>query len=92
MSAQNSKDIDTLTKLLSDSFSRRKLLKWAGVGAAGFLSTSLESSPSQAQGNSTLGRLVVFYFPDGVPGQSERGDPNLWNCTGGVITLTCLSV
>ena len=63
---------------------RRELLTWGGAGLASFIAPQfLAPITSNAQtGIETRGRFVVFYFPDGIPGESERGEPNLWNCQG----------
>jgi len=33
-------------------------------------------------------RFIVFYFPDGVPGPSQSGEPSLWHCRGGTHDFT----
>ncbi len=32
-------------------------------------------------------RLIIFYFPDGVPGVSEQGEGSLWDCTGSELNF-----
>lgn len=33
-------------------------------------------------------RMIIFYFPDGVPGVSDRGDASLWDCQGGELDFS----
>lgn len=64
-------------------FNRRTALKASSIGLASLMSQLSVSSPrSWGQGGSAPSRLVVFYFPDGVPGRSDRGEPSLWDCLG----------
>ena len=69
--------------------SRRSVLK---LGAAGLCSSGLTlpclSTSWGQQASQPLGRLLIFYFPDGVPGVSERGEASLWNCQGGERSFT----
>lgn len=37
--------------------------------------------PARANGHHVR-RLVVFYYPDGVPGASQEGEPSAWHPTG----------
>jgi hypothetical protein len=37
-------------------------------------------------------RLVVFYFPDGVPGPSGAGEPSAWHARGGETNFTLTDV
>lgn len=37
-------------------------------------------------------RLIVFYFPDGIPGPSESGDPSLWHASGSEYNFTLPSL
>ena len=32
--------------------------------------------------NTPLKRVLFFYFPDGVPGKTDEGEPSKWHCTG----------
>src|SRR5512143_1409400 len=58
--------------------SRRRLLQ---LGSAAAVSLPLwrlraHSSPPRAK------RLIVFYFPDGIVGASQNGEPSLWTPSG----------
>ena len=64
--------------------SRRSLLQGLGAGAvaapfAGLIGTR------QARAAATMHarRVVFFYFPDGVAGTSQNGDPSQWHPVGG---------
>jgi hypothetical protein len=63
---------------------RRELLK--GLGAATlvlpWLRREAYAAPAQAQ------RFIVLYFPDGVLGPSQAGEPSRWHCTGGELDFT----
>lgn len=55
----------------------------AGLGLAGGLSLGaglLGGRPARASAGA--GRVLFFYFPDGVAGPSDAGEPSLWHCTG----------
>src|SRR5581483_8648340 len=36
----------------------------------------------------TAARALFFYFPDGVLGASQNGEPSLWHCTGSETSFT----
>ncbi len=58
---------------------RRRLLQLGGATAASlpFLKLGAHGSPNKAK------RLIVFYFPDGIVGASQNGEPSLWTPSGG---------
>lgn len=57
---------------------RRRLLQGFAALAAG----AALSRPQVTWAGSTARRVIVFYFPDGIVGQSQDGDPSKWRCTG----------
>jgi len=59
--------------------SRRRLLQLGGAAAisAPFL-RRLRANPAAAKAK----RFIVFYFPDGIVGQSQAGEASLWTPTG----------
>ncbi len=68
---------------------RRQLLK-SVAGAAvtlPFWDAVLGTRPAWAL-DGTSRRLIVFYFPDGVPGVSSNGEPSLWHASGGETSYT----
>ena len=36
--------------------------------------------------NTSLKRVLFFYFPDGVPGKTDEGEPSKWHCTGSELS------
>lgn len=62
-------------------FSRRGLLKAAGLGAVTLPMARL-LRPAEAWASGAAERVIFFYFPDGVPGWSEAGDASKFHCTG----------
>jgi hypothetical protein len=64
------------------SFDRRDFLRRAAeLGFAGSLAASLVR-PARANPTPLAKRVVFFYFPDGVAGPSQDGEPSLWHPTG----------
>jgi hypothetical protein len=63
---------------------RRRLLQLGGAAALSlpFVRTRAHNSPARAK------RLVIFYFPDGIVGASQSGQPSLWTPSGGETTFT----
>jgi hypothetical protein len=59
---------------------RRGLLQ--GLLGGGALA-ALGGPWGRALASGGLQRVVFFYFPDGVIGQSQDGQPSQWHCTGG---------
>jgi hypothetical protein len=39
-------------------------------------------------GSGVAERVVFFYFPDGVPGPSQAGEPSAWHATGSEFSFT----
>ena len=61
---------------------RRQILRaTAAAGLAVPLWTLAGRRPSRAASGAAR-RLIIYYFPDGVPGVSQDGDPSQWHCTG----------
>jgi hypothetical protein len=62
--------------------SRRSALRLLGAGAvAAPFFHLLRPGAARAQGGSAK-RVIFFYFPDGVPGPSQNGEPSEWHATG----------
>jgi hypothetical protein len=62
-------------------------------GAAGLIAAPfwrLLGRPARASGRAAGGarRLLVFYFPDGIIGPSQEGEPSQWHPTGSGSTFT----
>lgn len=57
---------------------RRGFLQGLAAMAAGM--PLLSSLNAEAAGQCE--RVIFFYFPDGVVGASQNGDPSQWHCTG----------
>lgn len=64
------------------TINRRTFLKALGAGSLALPFYQLLANPQAHAFNGTARRLIVFYFPDGVPGPSQDGDPSLWHCSG----------
>lgn len=63
--------------------SRRAFLRALGGAAIAlpFYDMLLGHRPAHAAPG-VAKRLIIFYFPDGVPGPSQSGDTSLWHATG----------
>jgi hypothetical protein len=62
---------------------RRQFLRAVtGVGIGMSAAGSLLPGRALADTTGQIRRLIVFYFPDGVPGQSSDGEASLWHATG----------
>lgn len=63
---------------------RRRLLQLGGAAAVSLPLMRLRAhgSPTRAK------RLVIFYFPDGIVGASQNGEPSLWTPSGGESSFT----
>jgi hypothetical protein len=61
--------------------SRRQLLRTFGGAALALPFFSLLHG-QKARASGAAKRVIFFYFPDGVAGQSQNGDPSLWHATG----------
>lgn len=65
------------------TLSRRAILRtFAGAALALPFFESLYGS-HRALAKNAAKRVIFFYFPDGVAGVSQNGDPSLWHATGG---------
>ena len=64
-------------------WSRRTFLRSVAGGAIALPFAGLVAGRPAAAMDGGARRLVVFYFPDGVPGVSGSGQASLWNPTGG---------
>ncbi|MFT6627191.1 MAG: hypothetical protein ACJA1R_000447 [Flavobacteriales bacterium] len=60
----------------------RQLLQRLGGAAVALPFASLLYGRDAAAMDGVSRRLIVFCFPDGVPGASANGDPSLWHATG----------
>jgi hypothetical protein len=58
---------------------RRRLLQLGGAAAVSLPVWRLRAHGSPARAK----RLVIFYFPDGIVGASQNGEPSLWTPSGG---------
>lgn len=68
---------------------RRRTVLGLGATLLGLpLWRRLERRARGADPSARARRLIVFYFPDGVAGQSQDGDPSLFHPTGGATTFT----
>jgi hypothetical protein len=64
--------------------SRRDVLRWGGAAALALPFVELVAGRRRAEAaGGTARRLIVFYFPDGVLGPSQDGEPSLWHPSGG---------
>lgn len=61
---------------------RRRFLRGVAGGALALPFFELAAGRPVAAMDGTSRRLIVFYFPDGVPGASADGEPSLWHPTG----------
>lgn len=71
------------------SWSRRGLLKRLGQASLALPFHELLLHPREAR--AAVGgarRVIFFYFPDGVPGPSQEGQPSRWHCTGTETSFT----
>ena len=69
--------------------SRRRLLQGV-LGAASALPFGLAARRlARADACGRASRVIFFYFPDGIAGRSQNGDPSLWSPSqsGGTINL-----
>jgi hypothetical protein len=69
--------------------SRRKLFAGAGAGILALpFWRALERRARGANPSGGARRLIVLYFPDGVVGPSQNGEPSEWHPTGGETSFT----
>ncbi|MFO0550203.1 MAG: DUF1552 domain-containing protein [Polyangiaceae bacterium] len=67
---------------MSRTISRRTLLRMLGTaGLALPFARWLDPKALRAEAGFAK-RLIIYYHPDGVAGQSQNGDPSLWHATG----------
>jgi len=64
--------------------SRRRLFQLGGAAAL-TLPLAKYARRARATGGNVAKRFIVFYFPDGIPGVSQNGDPSLWDPNGPVL-------
>jgi hypothetical protein len=63
--------------------SRRRFLTGATTALLGLpLAMRLGRAPARAADPATAKRIVFFYFPDGIVGPSQAGQPTLWHPSG----------
>ncbi len=67
--------------------SRREVLKAFGRAAVALPLFELVR-PDRAWAGGTARRAVFFYFPDGVLGRSQNGEPSEWHATGSETQFT----
>jgi hypothetical protein len=68
--------------------SRRRLLQGLGLAAIAGPFLHLARGRSAAAAPAKAARVIFFYFPDGVVGPSQDGEPTLWHPTGGELDFT----
>lgn len=66
----------------SARLTRRGFLRGVAGGALALPFWNLATQPNAHAMDGPSRRLIVFYFPDGVPGTSGEGQPSLWNPSG----------
>jgi hypothetical protein len=72
----------------AERIARRRVLKMLGYSALALPLARLlwpgsgKAAPGPAQ------RVIFFYFPDGVAGPSQDGEPSLWHPTGGETSFS----
>jgi hypothetical protein len=71
-------------------FTRRTLLRGLGTAAAAWPVAHLLGRASPARALGMARRFLVFYFPDGIAGQSQDGEPSLFpaRAEGGGVRLS----
>ncbi|HEY5928506.1 MAG TPA: DUF1552 domain-containing protein [Kofleriaceae bacterium] len=63
---------------------RRRLLQLGGAAAITLPLLKLRAGNPSVRAK----RFIVFYFPDGIAGASQAGQPSLWTPTGGETSFT----
>lgn len=61
---------------------RRSVLQLLGGAAVAMPFYQLLASKGASAAGSSAKRLIIYYYPDGVPGQSQNGEPSEWHPTG----------
>jgi hypothetical protein len=65
------------------------LLRLLGAASLGIPLAGLLGGDRRARADGPVAkRLIVFYYPDGVAGFSQNGEPSLWHATGGEHDFT----
>ena len=64
--------------------SRRRLFQLGGAAAL-TLPIARLARRARATNGATAKRLIIFYYPDGIPGVSQNGDASLWDPNGPVL-------
>jgi hypothetical protein len=69
---------------------RRTLLRGLGTAAAAWPVAHLLGRPSPTRALGEARRFLVFYFPDGIAGRSQEGEPSLFpaQSDGGAVRLS----
>jgi hypothetical protein len=75
--------------LAGPRLARRSLLHSLGALAIAAPFASLSSRQAHAQAAGRARRVVFFYFPDGVPGTSQDGEPSAWSTTNPTSLSRC---
>mgnify|MGYP000157902925 CR=1 FL=1 len=65
----------------TNMLNRRRLVKGLGAAAIALPFVNL-LQPQRIQAAGVAKRVIFFYFPDGVPGPSQNGDPSKFHATG----------
>ncbi len=73
------------------TINRRRLIKGMGAAAVALPFLNL-LRPGNTRAAGVAKRVIFFYFPDGVPGPSQNGDPSKWHPTGSETSFELPSV
>jgi hypothetical protein len=68
---------------------RRRLLQLGGAAA---ITAPLWGRLRAGNPGDRAKRFIVFYFPDGIVGPSQNGEPSLWTPSGGETSFTLSSL
>ena len=79
---RKSKTIMTRSKKSRTPIHRRRFLQGLAGASLAVPLAHLWPSSARAGGDQRAQRVIFFYFPDGVPGASQAGEPSLWHPTG----------
>lgn len=71
---------------------RRQLFRMLGAASVALPFYELLSPRTARAAEGKARRLIVFYFPDGVPGPSGSGEPSAWHAFGGETNFTLTDV
>lgn len=75
-------------RILRSGINRRAFLRGLAGGALALPFFELAGTPLASAMDGPSKRLIIFYFPDGVPGASASGEPSLWHPTGSGSSFT----